>query len=516
MSSYILAHDLGTTGDKATLFDEFGAMHGSAFVAYDTTYPQHGWAEQDPNDWWNALCRSTGQILEQTTATSKEIACVVFSGQMQGLVAVDRKARPARRALIWADQRATSVVDRVAQRTDPRHVYEVTGHRLSPSYSAAKMSWLQESEPDTAAQTAWYLQAKDAMVARLTGVFATDPSDASGTNLYDIRRGVWSDEMVGAFGVAPEKLPIIYPSTTVVGEIQRDAAGQIGLRPGTPVVIGGGDGSCAAIGAGVVYPGAAYCYIGSSSWIQLATAEPILDRSMRTVTWAHVIPDLFVPAGTMQAAGTSYQWARGELARDLVAAATADGRSPYDLMNEAIQHSPPGARGVVFLPYLLGERSPRWNPQARAAFVGLTMRHRRDDLLRAVLEGVAFNLRVILEALVAQGTAISELRIMGGGARSLVWCQVLADILGVPLHRLAMLEEGTSMGAAVVGGVGIGLWKDFSQALALAQVQSIIAPEPRHRDLYDRLYRVFNSIYSALDAAGVYADLSTLDAGAAV
>jgi xylulokinase len=511
LKRYILAHDLGTTGDKATLFDDSGALHSSAFAPYETTYPHSGWAEQDPNDWWDALCQSTRHLVTHTSVTAEDIACVVFSGQMMGLVAVNRQGLPLRRALIWADQRAESVVERVAQRTGPQRIYEVTGHRLSSSYSAAKMRWFEESEPVIAAQAVSYLQAKDAMVARLTGVFATDPSDASGTNLYDIRRGAWSDELVEAFGVAQEKLPAIYPSTTVVGDIRPDAASQIGLRAGTPVVLGGGDGSCAATGAGVVSIGSAYCYVGSSSWIMAATAEPLLDPSMRTVTWAHVVPGLFVPAGTMQAAGASYQWARDELARDLVGLSAAQGVSPYDLMNEAVLHSPPGARGVVFLPYLLGERSPRWNPQARAAFVGLTVRHGRDDLLRAVLEGVAFNLRVILEVLAGQGAPVASLRIMGGGAQSVAWCQVLADILAVPLHRLTVLEEGTSMGAAVVGGIGIGLWKDFSQALALARVQDVVAPNPQYHDLYDRLYRIFNSIYGALDAARVYADFSALE-----
>lgn len=507
---YVLAHDLGTTGNKATLYDEEGRLARSAFAPYATAYPHAGWAEQNPHDWWRALCHSTQRLLRESRVAAGDVACIVFSGQMMGMVPVDKRGRPVRDAIIWADQRSVAQIGQVARRIDPRRVYALTGHRLSPSYSAGKMLWLQEAEPRAYNETYKFLQAKDFAIANLTGVFATDPSDASGTNLYDLRQGTWAEELVHAFGIPPEKLPDIHGSTAVVGEVGSAAAEEMGLRAGTPVVMGGGDGSCAATGAGVVREGIAYNYIGSSSWIGVATREPIFDPDMRTFTWAHLVPGMFSPTGTMQAAGSSYQWARDQLNLDVKLLAERAGLSAYDLMNAEVAQSPPGAQGLLFLPYLLGERSPRWNPHARGAFVGLTIRHQHADLLRAVLEGVTFNLRVILDAFRRQGAAITSLRVIGGGARGAAWNRIMADIFDLPVERLALLEEATSMGAAVAGGIGVGVWKDFSQVDWMVRTESMTQPNEQYRALYATLYDIFNEAYNALDGAAIFDKLAAL------
>jgi xylulokinase len=373
------------------------------------------------------------------------------------------------------------------------------------------MLWLKQEEPDAYDRAYKFLQAKDYLAARLTGVFATDHSDASGTNLYDLAAGAWGAELVEAFGIPQDKLPEIYRSTDVIGDVRPMAAAETGLHPGTPVVIGGGDGCCAATGAGVIRPGMAYNYIGSSSWIGLATEKPILDPEERTFTWAHLVPGMFSPCGTMQAAGASYQWARDELAGEERQVAQRLNQSPYWLMDQEVGQSPPGARGLLYLPYLLGERSPRWNPLARGAFVGLSVSHTRADLLRAVLEGITLNLRVILEAFQAQGTAIEALRVIGGGARGTIWNQIMADVFGLPILRPILLEEATSMGAAVAGGVGVGLWKDFSQVDRMIQIDRETRPDPRRKRLYDHLYGVFNDVYASLDSAAIFAKLATCE-----
>jgi xylulokinase len=507
---YILAHDVGTTGNKATLYDEEGVLRGSCFAPYGTLYQHQGWAEQNPHDWWRSLCTSTQQLLHESGISPGEVACIVFSGQMMGAVPVDSQGQPTRDALIWADQRSVAQIERVGERINPRRVYAITGHRLSASYSAGKILWLKENEPGAYDRTYKFLHAKDFLVARLTGTFATDPSDASGTNLFDLEGGQWSDELLAAFDIPREKLPEVRSSTDVVGEILPAVAEETGLAAGTPVVLGGGDGSCAATGAGVIREGVAYNYIGSSSWIGIATDTPILDPEMRTFTWAHLVPGLFTPTGTMQAAGSSYQWARDQLAAPEIRVAESLGISPYDLMNKEVMQSPPGAHGLLFLPYLLGERSPRWNPVARGAFVGLTIRHRPPDLIRAVMEGITLNLRVILEAFLRQGARVDALRVIGGGARSSEWNAIMADIFGLPVLRLALLEEATSMGAAVAGGVGVGLWKDFSQVDEMVTVHSESRPDPQRHEFYKEAYSIFNDLYEALDRSFIFERLSAL------
>ncbi|UCC65137.1 MAG: xylulokinase [Anaerolineae bacterium] len=498
MKDYVLAHDLGTTGNKATLYDRQGALVSSAFYGYETEYAHTSWAEQDPADWWQAVCVSTQRLLGQTRVRPDQVACIVFSGQMMGCVPLDRQARPLRKAIIWADQRSVAQERWVGQRVSPEEVYRITGHRLSASYSLCKMLWLRDHQPEVYRAAYKFVHAKDAIVARLTGTFVTDPSDASGMNLYDLEAGGWSEQIVEAVGLNPAQLPELRRSVDVVGEVRPEAAAEVGVAAGTPVVIVGGDGACAAAGAGVVSEGAAYNYLGSSSWIALASEKPIYDPDYRTFTFGHVVPGAFMPTGTMQAAGASYQWTRDQLCALEAQAAETLGLSPYELMNLKAENSPPGANGLLFLPYLLGERSPRWNPRARGAFIGLTIRHTRADMIRAVLEGVTMNLRVILDAFRAQGAQIEAMRLIGGGARGRFWNRLMADVYGLPVHRLAILEEATSMGAALTGGVGVGLYPDFSMIQTMNRVAETIKPDPDAQAVYERIHPVFEAAYQAL------------------
>ncbi|MFC1976322.1 xylulokinase [Chloroflexota bacterium] len=499
MKNCILAHDLGTTGNKATLYDQEGALVDSTFFAYDTEYAHTSWAEQNPEDWWQAVCASTRKLLQQTRIGSDKIACIAFSGQMMGCVPLDKNAQPLRNAIIWADQRAVEQERRLAQRISPEEVYRITGHRLSASYSLCKILWLRQHQPDIYEATHKFVHAKDAIVARLTGVFVTDPSDASGMNLYHLEQGQWSERIIDAAQLDPAQLPELRQSIDVVGEVLPQVAEELGIAAGTPVVIGGGDGACAAAGAGVVSEGTAYNYVGSSSWIALASKKPIYDPDTKTFTFGHVVPDMFMPTGTMQAAGASYQWTRDQLCPVELQAAEALGINPYELMNLQAEDSPVGANGLIFLPYLLGERSPRWNPRARGAFIGLTIRHTRADMIRAVLEGVTMNLCVILDAFRSQGTQIKAMRLIGGGARGRFWNRMMANVYGMPVHRLAILEEATSMGAALTGGVGVGLYPDFSMIETMNQVAETITPEPADQTAYQHIYPVFEAAYRALE-----------------
>ena len=508
MPHLILAHDLGTTGNKATLYDAEGRLLGSAFHPYDTDYPQPRWAEQNPQDWWDAICTSTRRLLARTNTPASDIACITFSGQMMGCVALDRDARPLRPAIIWADQRATDQTEALGARIPFADIYRITGHRLSPAYSVEKILWLRDHQPDLFHRAYKFTHAKDAIVARLTGAFVTDPSDASGMNLYDLSTGYWSPEILEATDLDPAQLPEIRPSASVVGTVLPSVAAEAGVPAGTPVVIGGGDGACAAAGAGVVAPGSAYNYIGASSWIALATPAPIFDPDYTTFTFAHILPDLFMPDGTMQTAGAAYQWTRDQLCPQAITAAATLDLNPYDLLNAQAAQSPPGANGLLFLPYLLGERSPHWDPLARGAFIGLTIRHTRADLIRAVLEGVALNLRLILQAFQAQGAQPDAMRLIGGGARSPLWNQILADIYQLPVHRLSLLQEATSMGAALAGGLALGLYPDASVALAMNPIAATLEPNAKTHALYTELTSLFVATYRAL--APLYPRLADL------
>ncbi len=504
---YILAHDLGTSGNKASLYDRQGKLVASAFAGYETYYPQPGWVEQDPEAWWEAVVGTTRELLAKAKVKPTEVACVTFSGQMMGCLPVDVDARPLYRSLIWADQRGIEEARKLETELGLEFVYRTTGHRVSPTYSAAKMAWLKHNAPQVYAEAYKFLHAKDFIISRLTGAWVTDYSDACGMNLFDLTRRTWSPEILKATGIDPGKLPEPHPSTEVAGKVTATAAQATGLAAGTPVVIGGGDGSCAAAGAGVVREGAAYNYIGSSSWIGLATREPIFDAQMRTFNWIHLDPEMYSPTGTMQAAGGSYAWMRDALCQAEAEAAAKLGLSAYDLMNLEAGKVPPGADNLIYLPYLLGERSPHWNPYARGTFIGLTPSHRRAHLIRAVLEGVSMNLRIILEVFRAH-VPIEAMRVIGGGAKGTLWRQILASLFQMPVHRLEFLDEATSLGAALAGGVGIGLFPDFLLAEELNPVRETAQPNPSLAGRYDRLFAVFQQAYTAL--IPVFGELATL------
>jgi xylulokinase len=500
--TYILAHDLGTTGDKATLFDRSGSSRASTFKGYETDYPRPNWAEQDAEEWWRAARESTRELLATSGVAPRDVAVVSFSGMMNGALPVDASGRPLRPAIIWADQRATAEAQYLAQTCGAAEVYNRTGHRPGASYTAAKMLWIQRHQPDIYAQTHQILQAKDFVAYKLSGVFATDYSDASSTNLFDLEQRDWAVDIIEALGLDPGKLPPALPSITIFGQVTAQAAAETGLLAGTPVVIGGGDGACATVGAGSVRPGDAYTYIGSSSWIAVTAEQPLYDPQRRTFTFAHLVPDLYFPTGTMQCAGGSYDWLERLLRGE------AEGRL-YDELSAAAASVEPGAGGLLFLPYLIGERSPHWNPLARGVFAGLTMSHGRGEMARAVLEGVALNLKMILDAFLDQGAGIQVMRLIGGGAQSPLWRQVLADVYGLPILRPALLAEATSLGAAIAGGVGVGLFPSFGVAHELVQVAEGERPNPAHSQRYAALYDLFQRSYVSLEP--IFEELAALD-----
>ena len=495
MKRYLLAHDLGTTGNKATLFTTEGQLVRSATVPYESRFFNGNWAEQEPEDWWQAVAGSTREIAQGIDP--KEVAAVCFSGHMMGCLCVDREGRPLRPHILYCDQRSVRECDRLLERIDAKEVYRITGHRASASYSLTKLMWVKEHEPEVYARTARMLHAKDWLNFKLTGVMASEYSDASGTNALDLDARRWSERIVSAAGIDGEKLPRLVASTDVVGELTREAAKALGLAAGIPVIAGAGDGLCAAVGVGSVKPGITYNYLGSSSWIATTTQKPIYDEAMRTFVWAHAVPGYVHPCGTMQTAGGSYAWLKNQVCTLEKALGGELGLSPYELMNGQAEKSPPGANGLVFLPYLLGERTPWWNPDAKGALLGLTLGHTRGDIIRAVLEGITLNLSIILDIFREQ-VAIGEITVIGGGAKGAAWRRIMADVYQADVLKPSYLEEATSMGAAIIGGVGCGVFDSFEVADRFNRITDRTRPDPAHAGLYREAKQLLIDSYTAL------------------
>jgi len=493
MPDYLLAHDVGTTGDKATLFDTEGRLIATATAPYATRYDLPGRAEQDPEDWWKAVCASTRRLLSQNPAAAERIAAVGFSAMMNGCVLTDAQGNVVRPAILHADVRSAAQCERIAAEVGAQRAYEISGNRLAPYFTLGKLAWLAENEPGSLRAAAFCLQAKDFLAGRLTGVYGlTDPSDASLTGMFDMRRRVWSEELVAAGRFEARLLPTVVPSISIVGRVTSRAAAQTGLREGTPVVLGGGDGACTTVGAGALKPGEAYHYLGGTSWIAVVSSDYAPDPQARISSFCGLAPGQYVTYGTVQSAGSSVEWFLEAIG---VGKRIAD---RYGALEALAAESPPGARGLFFLPYLQGERAPIWDSRARGVFFGLSSAHTRADLARAVYEGVAFALGSILEVFEERGLAPEHVRALGGGMQSALWRRLFAAVYRRSLVVMERLSEATACGAAVAAGVGIGLLPDWEAGRRFAPATQIETPDPEAVAFYARAADFFRSLYPAL------------------
>jgi xylulokinase len=499
----LLAHDLGTTGNKASLHEDDGRLVSSHTEPYDTLYGPSGHVEQDAEDWWKAVCAATHRLLDRTGTPAAAVNAVSFSGQMMGALLIDGGFRPVRPAMIWADTRSGKQARLVAERVGVDAAYRILGHRLNPTYALTKVMWVRDHEPDVFGRAQQVCAAKDYVSWRLTGRLVTDPSDASAMNAFDQHTRTWSRAVLDAAELDAGLFPPIVPSTDVVGTVTRQAAEQCGLVTGTPVVVGGGDGPMAAVGAGVTSPEhGCYTYLGTSSWISLASTEPLYDPGLATMTFDHVRPGYFVPTATMQAGGGSLDWVS-----DVLEPGGDPGR--YRRLVSASTKVSASADGLYFLPYVLGERSPYWNPDARGTFVGLSRHHGPAELTRAVLEGVGFNLLTCIGAFRRLGVDVSCVDAVGGGAGSDTWLQILADQWGCVVRRRTVVGEGNSLGAAVTAGVAVGTIDDFQRSRDLSRVSAEFIPDSEKHEAYVERHAWFVRAYEALKPwfSGVRRDL---------
>ena len=503
----VLGLDVGTSGVKAILVatdgPEMGAVRASATTPLTMSTPQPGWAEQDPEAWWAAAVASTRAVLAQLPNAT--VVAVGISGQMHSSVFLDRAGQVIRPALLWCDGRTTAecaeITERVGGETALR---ELVRNPALEGFTLPKVLWLRRREPDAYARLATVLLAKDFIRYRLTGALATEPSDASGTLMFDPARLAWSDELLAAVDVPRTLLPDVGGSADVLGRVDADAARATGLAVGTPVVGGGADNACGAAGVGVLAPGEAVASWGTSGTVLAPTAEPLVDPGLRAHTFCHVAPATWYVMGVILAAGGAFAWYRQQFARELAGVADAD----VQLDREAAG-VPPGAEGVTFLPYLQGERTPHRDASLRGAFVGLSLAHTRAHLTRAVLEGVSFAMRDALEILRGLGLAPAELLLTGGGARSPFLRQLQAAVYGLPVATVDR-EEGPAYGAALLAAVGAGAFPNLAAAARATLTRAAAeAPAPTMVRAYDPPYARYRaSLGAARPTAGTAPDMA--------
>lgn len=487
----IIAHDLGTTGNKASLHSDDGKMLQHCTISYPAHFASGGVAEQNPMDWWNAVGGASKKLLQMANVSADQITGIGISGQMMGAIFLDENFNPTRDAIIWADFRAQKQSDLLIEKIGLEKAYKKLGHRLNPTYSISKVMWVRDNQPDIWAKTKHICIAKDFVNQKLTGRFVTEPSDASSTNCFDQIKLNWDAEILNAANIPISYFPEIVSSTTVIGGLTKDAADHVGLNAGTPVVAGGGDGPMAALGAGIIEPSdGAYVCMGSSSWVAVSTDKPLHDSKMRSMTWNHIVPNKFSPTATMQAGGASLQW----MVEDLLPVSEKD---RYKILLDEAGKVNSSDDGLFFLPHILGERSPYWNPSAAGAFIGLGRHHDRSYLVRAVLEGVAFNLLTCIQAFTDNGVPIKQVDVIGGGAESALWLQIFADIWGVKVRSRSIVEDANSLGAAVTTLVALGKG-EFSMVKELSTITAEFNPTSQSQK-YQKQHKVFLDGYYKLE-----------------
>jgi len=487
-----LGLDVGTGGSRAVAIDATGRINASATVDHvPFASPQTGWAEQDPRDWWRASTLAIREVLSKEK--TEEIGAVGLSGQMHGLVLLDKKDEVLRPSLIWCDQRTDSQCGSLTKEIGAERLIELTCNPALTGFTLPKMLWVRECEPRLWQQVHAVLLPKDYVRLRLSGDKATDVADASGTLLFDVAQRKWSEEMLSAAEIDRRLLPRVYESPNVTGIVSHAGAEATGLRAGTPIVAGGGDQAAGAVGMGIVRSGTVSATIGTSGVVFAASDKPSLDSKGRVHTFCHAVPGRWHVMGVTQGAGLSLRWFR-----DQFGVGHGDGRDSYDRLSEEAARAPAGSDGLLWAPYLMGERTPHLDPHARAALVGLTASHTRAHVVRAILEGVVFSLRDTFEIFKEMNVPIEEVRLGGGGARSTLWRQIQADIYGREVKTVEA-EEGAAYGAALLAGVAAGAWLSVDAACdAVVRIASTIEPDAESVNLLDRQYEKFRKIYPAI------------------
>jgi xylulokinase len=484
-----LGIDVSTTASKALLMDEKGEVLATASHAHTLQTPKPLWSEQDPNEWWQAVTASIRAVLEKAGVTGEAVAAIGLTGQMHGLVLLDDAGQVLRPAILWNDGRTQAQCDEIHQRVGKEKFIQITGNVALTGFTAPKILWVKENEPDVYSRARHVLLPKDYIRYRLTGEYAMDKADGAGTVLFDLKKRNWSDELLGMLEIPRSWMPPTFEGPEFTGQVNAEAAALTGLKPGAPVAAGGGDQAAGAVGVGAVEPGIVGLTVGTSGVVFATTPSALIEPEGRLHAFCHAVPGMWHFMGVMLSAAGSLQWYRDAL---------APGMNFDNLLKEA-ESVPAGSEGLQFLPYLSGERTPHPDPLARGAFIGLTVRHKRSHMTRAVLEGVAFGLKDSFTLIQNAGLGeIRQVRASGGGTKSLLWRQILASVLDAELVTVNT-TEGAAYGAALLAGVGAGAWPDIATAcVAAIGITGTVQPDHAQVERYSKAYELYQDLYPAL------------------
>lgn len=497
-TKYILAHDVGTGGDKAVLCDLNGQVLFSAYKSYGISYPQPGWVEQDPDELWRAVAFTTRQVLHQSGINPADVIGVGISAQMWNTLPVDEHGRPLTPMLSWLDLRSVRQADRLMTGDLPSFIFKHTGNIPTAKDSIPKILWLKEERPDIWERTAFLLDCKEYILFKLTSRIAIDYVGASVYFLFDPIARHWSQEVCRELGIPIEKLPPAFPCTDVIGAITPGASLETGLVAGTPVVICAGDVAVAQAGAGANREGKVHLCIGTATWVGISTATFRNDPDKPFWGLNHIDKDKYIIAGEMETGGGALMWFRDVLCQEQQHQAAVGEKSSYDLLSDMAGSVPAGSDKLIFLPWLSGERAPVLDHYARGGYIGLTMSHTKAHMTRAVMEGVAYHLRWICEAMEKTGFVINGFNGIGGGCNSPIWVQIIADITGRPLSVVKNHLEAGAVGAALTVAVGLGIHPDMDSVDDLVSIERVVQPDPLNRRRYEHLYQIYRDLYTVL------------------
>ena len=496
--SYLLGIDLGTSGTKTVLFDTDGNVVASSTVGYPLIQRQNGWAEQRPDDWYDAACQTIKSVLAKSAVDAAAIKGIGISGQMHGLVMLDKKGNVLRDSIIWCDQRTEEECRIITEKVGAEKLVEITANPALTGFTASKILWVQNHEPEIFEKCAHILLPKDYLRYKLTGEFATEVSDASGMQLLDVPARCWSPTMISSLSLTESMLPKVYESFEISSAVSEEGARATGLKCGTPVAGGAGDNAAAAVGTGTVRDGRAFCTLGTSGVVFAPTKDVRIDKKGRVHTFCSAVPGAWHVMGVTQAAGLSLQWFRNNFCSSEAEAASLLQKDVYSILDEEASKIPIGSDRLLYLPYLMGERTPHLDANARGAFIGLSARHTKAHLLRSVMEGVAFSQRDSLEVLREMGISVSSMLACGGGGSSPLWRQMLSDTFGLPVQTVRS-KEGPALGVAILAGVGSGVYSSVEEGCdAVVKLNPAQNPDVESQALYEKYYQVYRSFYPAL------------------